>query len=231
MPATHRSVIVPQVNAVVRFETADRVVLEGELRPGDPPVRGTAVVCHPHPQHGGSKDHPLLWAIRSALATGAHLTTLAFNFRGVMGSGGSHGGGVAEVEDVRAAIGRVRHDVGGPTVVVGWSFGAQTALREAMEDDRVAALALVGVVLGSRAASFTSLPPLPTLDRLNEFDRPVLLLSGSRDRFSPPDHVRALAIQLPRAETLIVPDGDHFFWRREREVAALVADFLERALP
>ena len=29
---------------------------------------GSAVICHAHPRHGGSKDHPILWAIRNELA-------------------------------------------------------------------------------------------------------------------------------------------------------------------
>ncbi|MGH2589325.1 MAG: hypothetical protein ACRDGW_00840, partial [Actinomycetota bacterium] len=54
----------------VRFATKDGLSLEGELRmpePGGKPL-GTAVICHAHPRHGGSKDHPLLWAVRNELA-------------------------------------------------------------------------------------------------------------------------------------------------------------------
>ena len=92
----------------VTFTTEDGVRLEGELRlpEGDP--RGSAVLCHPHPRHGGRKDHPLLWAIRNELAGNRGLAVLGFNFRGVMGSAGTYGGGRDEVRDVRAAIGHVR---------------------------------------------------------------------------------------------------------------------------
>ena len=50
--------------------------------------RGVAVLCHPHPRHGGSKDHPLLWAIRNDLAASRGVAVLGFNFRGRDGVAG-----------------------------------------------------------------------------------------------------------------------------------------------
>ena len=122
--------------------------LEGELRRPDGPARGSAVICHPHPKHGGSKDHPILWALRNELAGARGLATLIFNFRGVMGSEGTYGGGHDETLDARAAIDHVREVVAdGPTVLCGWSFGANVALRESLDDPRVAALVLLGIPL------------------------------------------------------------------------------------
>jgi alpha/beta superfamily hydrolase len=213
------------VPRVLRFETVDGCSLEGELRRPEGDPRGTAVLCHPHPRHGGSKDHPLLWNIRNDL-TGRGFTVLGFNFRGVMGSSGEHSGGEAELLDVRAAIDRVREESGGPTVVAGWSFGANVGLREAMDDPRVAALALVGFPVNDPLG----LPDPPGRETLASFDRPVLFLSGEADQFSPVPELRRLARRLPRGEVTIVPDSDHFLWKREREAARIVGDFLEKAL-
>ena len=55
----------------IRFPTQDGVSLEGEIRRPDRAALGSAVVSHAHPRHGGSKDHPILWALRNELA-GAH---------------------------------------------------------------------------------------------------------------------------------------------------------------
>lgn len=211
----------------IRFATADDVTLEGELREPDAPPIGSAVMCHPHPSHGGSKDHPLLWAIRNALAH-AGFTVLAFNFRGVMGSGGTYGGGVTETADLEAAVDRVRAAAGeAPTVAVGWSFGANVALRVAVDDDRIRALALVGLPL---AESRIALPAIPEREDLRRLERPVLLVSGAADPFSPVPDLRTLARRLPRAEVLIVPDTDHFFWKREAEVAERIAGFMTDAV-
>ena len=137
----------------VTFLTEDGVRLEGELRMPDDPPRGSAVICHAHPKHGGSKDHPVLWSVRNELAGKRGLATLVFNFRGTMSSAGTYGGGRDELRDVRAAIGTVRERAAGPTLVFGWSFGASVSLREAFDDERASALARCSVPLSGRTIS------------------------------------------------------------------------------
>jgi alpha/beta superfamily hydrolase len=212
----------------VRFATEDHVFLEGELRVPEGEVLGSAVLCHPHPRHGGSKDHPILWAVRNELAHRG-FAVLGFNFRGVMGSGGSYGGGRDELRDLRAAIGVARERAGvGPTFVCGWSFGASVALREALDDERVGSLALIGVPLDPKDVE---LPALPTPAELRILSRrPVLLIAGERDEYCPPELLRAFGSAFPVAEVAIVKDTDHYFWRRERELASTVAAFAERGL-
>jgi alpha/beta superfamily hydrolase len=213
----------------VTFTTDDAARLEGELRMPEGDARGTAVLCHPHPRHGGSKDHPLLWAIRNDLAATRHLAVLAFNFRGVMGSGGTYGGGRDELRDVAAAIRTVRERVAPdlPTALVGWSFGANVAVRAAIDDQRVAALALIGLPL---VPNDLSLPPLPDATDLRALRRPVLLLAGAHDTFAPPAEVESYAAAFPTATARIVAGTDHYFWRREREAAAIVGAFVQGVL-
>lgn len=211
----------------VTFSTEDGVRLEGELRLPEGSPRGTATICHPHPRHGGSKDHPILWAIRNELAQRG-FAVLSFNFRGVMGSGGTFGGGRDEVRDVRAAIGRVCDEAPTlPTVVCGWSFGANVALREALDDERVAALVLVGLPL---RPGEVELPTLPRGMELRGFRAPVLVVSGERDEYCPPDELRTMATEFRRARVAILAGTDHYLWRREREAAALIGDFVDEVL-
>ena len=210
--------------ATVTFRTSDGVLLEGEIREAEGTPRGTAVLCHAHPSFGGSKDHPVLWAIRNHLAARRQLTVLAFNFRGTMGSEGTHGGGVAEVADVDAAITTVRVDVDGPTVVVGWSFGANVALRHAARDERVAALALVALPLGPGAVS--DLPPPPGPEDLRGLAAPVLLVAGSLDRLTSVNELQRLTDLIPRARLLLLPGTGHYFERREAELAEVIGDFV-----
>ena len=210
----------------LRFTTEDGISLEGELRRPETAPRGSAVICHAHPRHGGSKDHPILWAARNELAHRGFVV-LAFNFRGTMGSAGTYAGGRSETKDVAAAIGRARQEAEGPTVVVGWSFGANVALREALEDERVAALALVGLPLEHSL----DIPGVPSPAELRPFRRPVLLLAGEHDGFVPEPRLRELASAFPNAEVAIVAGTDHYLWRHEREAAATVGGFAERVLP
>ncbi len=218
--------MVPRVEPIT-FSTADAVRLEGEIRLPEGATRGSAVVCHPHPRHGGSKDHPILWAVRNELSHRG-LAVLGFNFRGVMGSEGTYGGGHAEIRDTHAAVGRIRQEAPDlPTVVCGWSFGANVALREALDDDRVAALALIGMPL---RPGDVELPAPPQADALGALGVPVLLLAGERDEFCPSEDLRAFGDRFRAARVEILADTDHFLWRHERKAAALIGGFVDSVL-
>jgi alpha/beta superfamily hydrolase len=208
----------------IRFGTEDGVSLEGELRRPQGKIVGSTVICHAHPRHGGSKDHPILWAVRNALARRGFVV-LAFNFRGTMGSGGTYAGGRAEIRDVHAAIGRVRQEADGPTLVCGWSFGAAVALREALGDERVSALALIAPPLDP---ADIDVPPIPPAAELRTFRKPMLFLAGEGDVYCPRPRLESLAHALPNAGVEILAGTDHFLWRREDEAAEAVAAFADR---
>jgi pimeloyl-ACP methyl ester carboxylesterase len=139
-----------------------------------------------------------------------------------MGSEGAFAGGVDEVLDVRAAVGRARTAAEGPTVVCGWSFGAHVALRACLDDERVAGLALVGMPL---TGADPTLPSLPDPERLRSYPRPVLLLAGGEDPYCPAPGLKELAEALPNIQINIVPGADHYFRRQEREAGGIVAAF------
>ena len=146
-----------------------------------------------------------------------------------MGSTGTYGGGRDEIRDAVAAIGTVRAAIEPdlPTILLGWSFGANVAVRAAIDDRRVAALVLIGLPL---APNDLSLPPLPDATDLRALRRPVLLLAGEHDTFAPAAELRAYAERCPEAEATTVAGTDHYFWRRERKAAGLVGAFVERVL-
>ena len=70
--------------------------------PSHPPSVGV-LLCHPHLLYGGDMQNNIVVALAEALQQ-AGMMTLRFNFRGVGQSGGRHGGGEAEIEDVQAAV-------------------------------------------------------------------------------------------------------------------------------
>src|SRR5438552_7851403 len=86
---------------LVHFAAADGVRLEGRLTVASH-ERGV-VLCHPHPLYGGSMLSPVVLAAEQAFRE-AGWTTLAFNFRGVGGSGGAFDEGRAEQGDVAGAL-------------------------------------------------------------------------------------------------------------------------------
>jgi alpha/beta superfamily hydrolase len=220
------------------FRSAGGIALECEIRRPEGEPRGTAVLCHPLPSHtrpdgrvvtaGGSKDHPILWQARIGLAR-VGLMVLSFNFRGVMGSEGTFDFGVGEVDDTRAAIDRIRREAEGPTFVFGWSFGSNVALREALTDDRVEALALCGFPLHDPIGDLPQIQ-LPSPAELAGFDRPVLFCVGEGDRFSPEERVRGFASTLPWVSVRVFPGAGHYFPKQSRDLGAAVGAFAADAL-
>ena len=109
------------------------------------PARGVALVCHPHPQHGGTMDNKVVHTLaRAYLLLGYRC--VRFNFRGVGASAGEWGGGVGEIDDALAVIDAFR-DPAQPFMLAGFSFGAYVASQAAarMADDaKPQRLVLVG---------------------------------------------------------------------------------------
>ena len=59
-------------------------------------VKGSAVVCHPHPQHGGTLQNKVTHTLaRAFLVKG--FESLRFNFRGVGRSQGEYDQGIGEL--------------------------------------------------------------------------------------------------------------------------------------
>jgi alpha/beta superfamily hydrolase len=101
-------------------------------RPELPPV-GIAVVCHPHPQGGGSLDNKVVQTLaRAFLQIG--WASLRFNFRGVGASDGAWDEGRGEVDDALAVVrsARQRPEFAAlPLALAGFSFGAFIAAAAA----------------------------------------------------------------------------------------------------
>jgi alpha/beta superfamily hydrolase len=90
--------------------------------------RGTVVVCHPHPQHGGTMDNKVVQTLaRAFVALGWR--SVRFNFRGVAGSQGAWDDGVGEIDDALAVI---EAFAGAPFMLAGFSFGAYVASQAAL---------------------------------------------------------------------------------------------------
>ena len=127
------------------------------------PVRGVAVLCHPHPRHGGTMDNKVVQTLARAFVQLGY-RALRFNFRGVGGSGGAWDEGRGEVDDALAVIAAVRDPalplgasqgelpLGAsqgelPLALGGFSFGAAIATQAAArlpEGQRAERLVLVG---------------------------------------------------------------------------------------
>tara|TARA_R110000850_G_scaffold77777_1_gene168159 strand:- start:3516 stop:4139 length:624 start_codon:yes stop_codon:yes gene_type:complete len=90
-----------------------------------------AVICHPHPLHGGSMTNKVVHTLmRAARDMGA--SVVRFNFRGVGRSGGEHDAGRGEIDDCLAVIDWARQEMPAPALwVMGFSFGGYIAAAAA----------------------------------------------------------------------------------------------------
>jgi pimeloyl-ACP methyl ester carboxylesterase len=60
---------------------------------------------------------------------------------------------------------------------------------------------------------------------------PALLVVGEADQVAPPSRLASLGQAVgPRAELVVVPGADHFWWGAEGRLAEIVSDFLVRTL-
>jgi alpha/beta superfamily hydrolase len=146
------------------------------------------------------------------------MLTLRFNFRGVGHSGGKHGEGRAEVDDVQAAVTYLLGRQSVTTLAVaGYSFGAMVGLQAGATDARVHRLVGVALPVGRRDASF-----------LLTAHKPTLLISGDHDDISPLATLQELVARLPEPKQLVtIPGSDHFFWGQERQAAQAAVTFLQ----
>jgi alpha/beta superfamily hydrolase len=208
----------PRGAKLVRFPSADGLQLEGRLTPG---LRDRGVVlCHPHPLYGGSMLTPVIMTVEAAFHA-AGFTTLAFNFRGVGASEGTHGEGLTEVVDVAGALAHLRESLDGApglVAVAGYSFGSHVGGRAAAADPGVGFYLGVAPVVTRYDYGF-----------LVGFRGRIALIAGARDEHSDPAKLEALAASLPARPWLRVLDTDHFFGDALDDLASACAEAIASA--
>jgi alpha/beta superfamily hydrolase len=173
------------------------------------------VLCHPHPQFGGTMRSIVISALFEALPDRG-VACLRFNFRGVEGSAGDYTEGTQEPLDVVSALdvlaGELHPSV--PIMLVGWSFGGDMALS--VTDDRVSGW--VGVAPPLRFSSIT--------EKVGTDPRPKLLVLAQNDEFRAPSEIEAATQSWVNTRRTIVPGASHFFVGRTDHVVDATAAFL-----
>jgi uncharacterized protein len=163
-------------------------------------VLGTAVLCHPHPVHGGTMDNKVVQTMARALVA-LGWRAVRFNFRGVGASSGVWDEGQGEVDDALAVI-EALHVPGTRLLLGGFSFGAYVA-SQAAERLRAAGDAPGPerlLLIGPAVQSFAMAPVPPD----------TVVIQGETDDVVPMPEVLAWA----RTQSLpvtVLPAAGHFF--------------------
>ncbi len=176
-----------------------------------------AVVCHPHPQHGGTMHNKVAHTLARAFLL-AGCAALRFNFRGTEGSEGAYDEGIGELGDALAALEWLRKRYPDkPLWLAGFSFGAAIAVRAA------ATWPVSGLVSVAPAVR-----RFPTgLDQ--QPDCPWLIVQGDEDELVDVEDTIAWVNELdPGPELLVMPGVEHFFHGNLSPLREIVAEFVDR---
>ncbi len=214
-----------RVTPPVVITTDDGCSLQAELATPDTgpgaKARAAMVLCHPHPQHGGTMRSLVIGALFEALPA-LGVTCLRFNFRGVESSTGTYDDGRGELLDVRAAVDWLAAEVAPvvPLVLAGWSFGADMAL--ATVEDRIAGWLAIAPPL--RFAGATG------YDAVAHDPRPKLLVLGQHDEFRDPASVVEETEPWASTEIEVIAGASHFFVGRTDRVVEAARGYVDRVV-
>ena len=174
-----------------------------------------ALVCHPHPQHGGTMHNKVVYRIARGLRRSGS-AVLRFNYRGVNLSEGAYDGGEGELDDARAALSYLRERYPElPYTLAGFSFGSRIVLRLGCSQPGARRLIAVGFPATYKDRSY--------LDGCNT---PRVFIQSTHDEFGPIAEIEPVVAALPEPKRLVLVEAqDHFFAgaldKLEEEIAKL----------
>jgi alpha/beta superfamily hydrolase len=182
-------------------------------------IGAAAVLCHPHPQYGGTMRSLVISTLFDALPARG-VDCLRFNFRGVEGSEGEYDHGIGERSDVVAAIDALADDLAASVAIylVGWSFGADMAL--ATHDPRLAGW--LGIALPMRFVTDADRAAVAA------DHRPKLLALAQHDEFRDAQWVMDATGDWANTRREVIAGASHFFVGRTDRLVELADEFLVR---
>lgn len=160
-----------------------------------------AVICHPHPQFGGTMHNKVAYRLARGLRR-CGCVVLRFNFRGVNRSEGEYADGIGETEDARVALNELRRRYPElPSLAAGFSFGSRVALRLTASEAAIERVIAVG--FPTRIAE---------RDFVYQVRVPKYFVQSTNDEFSPREDFTRFFETLPEPKQLDwVTAADHFF--------------------
>ncbi len=181
--------------------------------PDDQAPVEAALVCHPHPQHGGTMHNKVVYRLARGLRRSGSVV-LRFNYRGVNLSEGVYDGGEGELEDARAALSfllsRYPHL---PFTLCGFSFGSRIALRLGCDLQGVRRVIAVGFPTIYADQSY-----------LHDCRVAKIFVQSTQDQFGPLDELQEVVSRLPGPKQLLaIKASDHFFAGALRELEDTIA--------
>ncbi len=180
---------------------------------------GLAVVAHPHPLFGGTKDNKVAQTLARAFLQLGYVV-LRFNFRGVGKSAGTHDNGLGESKDLVELVQHAKSVLlddstkNKPVALAGFSFGAFVTTHAARE------LREMGVAVGKLVLVGTATSRF----EVAEVPADTLVIHGEVDDTVPLESVLQWAgpQNLP---VVVMPGVEHFFHGKLPQLKELVVRY------
>jgi len=180
----------------------------------------TIVICHPHPEHGGTMHNKVVTIMERSMRE-LGLRTIRFNFRGAGESEGEHDDGYGETDDLFAVTEWVRRSRPNDELWLGgFSFGAYIALRAA-QNLQLGQLILIAPPVDRYEFSKLQSPTCKSLVVQGDEDDVVCL----------EDVICWLETIEPQPEFLMMEQAGHFFHRRLMDLRGLLKHGVGPNLP
>ena len=199
--------------------------LEGRYHHSKKSGAPIALVLHPHPQHGGTMNNKIVYAMYQVFVQQG-FSVLRFNFRGVGRSQGIFDSGIGELSDAASGLDWVQaHNPNASACwVAGFSFGAWIGMQLMMRRPEIGGF--VSVAPPANLYDFSFLAPCPASG---------LIVHGDRDDVVPKADVDKLSNKLNAQKNIdvayeTISGADHFFSDADTQIAEIVGDYLAGAL-
>jgi len=184
-----------------------------------------ALLLHPHPEHGGTMNNKIIYALYQAFARRGY-AALRFNFRGVGRSQGSFDRGEGELSDAAAALDWLQANNPNASAcwVGGFSFGAWIGMQLLMRRPEIDGF--ISIAPPANLYDFSFLAPCPSSG---------LVIQGDRDDVVPPDSVAKLVTKLSHQRHItvdhrVIAGANHYFHGRMGELVGHIDSYLDVAL-
>ncbi|MGZ5897015.1 MAG: alpha/beta hydrolase [Xanthobacteraceae bacterium] len=190
--------------------------IEGRFHPAKNRNAPIAIVLHPHPQFGGTMNHPIIYQLYYAFAQ-REFAVMRFNFRGVGRSQGSFDHGTGELADAASALdwAQTINPEARACWIAGFSFGAWIGMQLLMRRPEIEGF--ISIAPQPNLYDFSFLAPCPSSG---------LIIHGDKDAVAPQKDVNTLVEKLKTQKGIVIdqkviPGANHFF---DNKIDTLISD-------
>ncbi len=199
--------------------------LEARYHHAEAPGAPVALVLHPHPQHGGTMNNKVVYAIYQCFRERG-FSVLRFNFRGVGRSQGKFDQGFGELSDAAAALDWLQtHNANASRCwIAGFSFGAWIAMQVLMRRPEIHGF--VAISPPANHFDFSFLAPCPSSG---------LIVQGNKDDVVPEANVAKLAQRLQNQRHIevdyrVIKGANHFFEDKMDVLTTTISGYLQKSV-